>query len=112
MDTKLNTSQKYALGTKEANNVPAAIRSAASRSQKVILCLYSALLKPHLESFVQCWAFQYTRDMELPEWVEHSAAKMIKRLKHPSYEGRPKELGLLSLKKKRLMGILSVYTNS
>lgn len=50
--------------------------------------------------------------MELPEWVKHSAAKMIKRLKHPSYEGRPKELGLLSLKKKRLMGILSVYTNS
>lgn len=37
---------------------------------------------------------------------------MIKRLKHPSYEGRLREVGLLSWKKKRLVGIFLVYTNS
>lgn len=37
---------------------------------------------------------------------------MVKRSKHASYEGRLRELGLLSWKKKRVVGIFLVYTNS
>lgn len=91
------------LGQRRPTMLPAGHRSWS--------CLYSALLRPHLESFVQCWAFQYTRDMKLLEWVQQTVTKMVKRPKHPSYKGRLRELGLLSWKKERLVGIFLVHTN-
>jgi len=85
VNEKLDMNQQCVLAAQKANCILSCTkRSVVSKSREEILPVHSALVRPHLESCIQLWSPQHREDMDLSDWVQRRATKMIRELEHLS----------------------------
>ena len=85
-------------------------RSVSNRSEEVILKLYLALVRPHLDYAVQFWSPYYRKDIDPLERIQRRMTKMIHSIRNLSYMDRLKKLNLHSLERRRVRGdMIEVY---
>jgi len=100
---KLDLIWQRLLAAQKANCILSCIQSSmANRSREGILPLYDTLVRPHLESCIQLWSPQHRKDVDLLEWGQRRATKMIRGLEHLSCEERLRPLGSQPGEKKAL----------
>ena len=79
-------------------------RSVTNKTAEVILKLYLALVRPHLDYAVQFWSPYYRMDINRLETIQRRMTKMIHGMRNLSYEDRLKRLNLHSLERRRVRG--------
>ena len=75
------------------------------KEKQLIVLLYKAIVRPHLEYCIQAWRPYRKKDMDKLETIQRRAIKMIVELRDLSYESRLLQCGLTTLEIRRLRGV-------
>ena len=67
----------------------------------LIVSLYEAIVRPHLEYCIQAWRPYRKKDINKIERIQRRATKMIPELRDLSYESRLLQCGLTTLETRR-----------
>ena len=119
INADMKVSEQCGIAASKGNQILGLIRrNITYKGQKLIIPLYKAIVRPHLEYCIQAWRPYRKKDINTLERIQRRATKMIPELRDLSYEERLKECGLTTLETRRLRGdqievfkILNGYEN-
>ena len=78
-------------------------RTITYKEKQLIVPLYKAIVRPHLEDCIQAWRPYHKKDIDKLERIQR-ATKIIPELRDLSYENRLLQCGLTTLETRRLRG--------
>ena len=105
MNANLKVSGQCRIAASKGNQVLGLIRRSITYKEKsLIVPLYKAMVRPHLEYCIQAWSPYLRKDIDMLEKIQRRATKLIPGLRDLRYEERLKGCGLTILETCRLGG--------
>ena len=92
------------IAASKINQIIRLIRRTSMYKKQLIVPLYKAIVRPHLEYCIQAWRPYRKKDIDKLERIKRRATKMISELRDLSYESRLLQCGLITLETRRLRG--------
>ena len=101
----MKVSEQCGIAASKGNEILGLIRRTITYKEKhLIVPLYKAIVRPHLEYCIQAWRPYRKKDIDKLERIQRRATKMIPELRDLSYESRLLQCGLTTLETRRLRG--------
>ena len=103
----VKVSEQCGIAASKGNKIFGLIRrNITYKEKKLSIPLYKAIVRPHLEYFIQAWRPYRKKDIDRLERIRRRATKFIPERRDISYEERLKEYSLTTLETRRLIGDL------
>ena len=101
----MKVSEQCGIAASKVNTILGLIRrNIAYKGKQLIIALYKAIVRLHLEYCIQARRPYRKKDIDTRERIQRRATKMIPELRYLSYQERLKECGLTTLETRRLIG--------
>ena len=105
MNANMKVSEQCRIAASKGNQVFGMIRrNITYKDKSLIVPLYKAIVRPHLEYCIQAWSPYLRKDIDMHEKIQMRATKLIPGLRDLRYEERLKECGVTTLETGRLRG--------
>ena len=105
MNANMKVSEQCRIAASKGNQVLGMIRrNIKYKENRLIIPLYKAIVRPHLEYCIQAWSPYLRKDIDMLEKIQRRATKLIPGLRDLPYEERLKECGLTTLETRRFRG--------
>ena len=101
----MKVSEQCNIAAKKGNRMLGFIRRhICNRDKSLIIPIYKAIVRPHLEYCIQAWRPHLRKDIDLIEKVQRRATKLIPEFRGLAYEDRLKRCKLTTLETRRSRG--------
>ena len=110
ISANMKFSEQSGIAASNGNQILGLIRrKITNNDKKLIIPLYKAIVRPHLEYCIQTWRPYRKEDIDTLKCIQRRVTKIIPQLRYVSYEERLTECGLTTLETRRLRDQIEVF---